>query len=75
MVRLACELADADAASLFWVEGQMLRPYIIYNLPKAYIAGIGEVPSNFIARADECGINDTHPNGNSPSREPLLLRF
>ena len=43
MVRLACELADADAASLFWVEGKCLRPYIIYNLPKEYIAGIGEV--------------------------------
>ena len=43
MVRLACELADADGASLFWVDGGVLRPYIIYNLPKEYIAGIGTV--------------------------------
>ena len=43
MVRLACELADADAASLYVVEGTTLRPYIIYNLPKEYIEGIGVV--------------------------------
>src|SRR5262249_25667774 len=43
MVRLACELADADGASLFWVDGKVLRPYIIYNLPEEYIAGIGTV--------------------------------
>lgn len=43
MVRLACELADAQGASLFWVDGEVLRPYIIYNLPKPYIVGIGTV--------------------------------
>lgn len=43
MVRLACELADAQGASLFWVDGEVLRPYIVYNLPKEYIAGIGTV--------------------------------
>ncbi len=43
MVRLAAEIADADAASLFLVDGNVLRPYIIYNLPEQYIAGIGSV--------------------------------
>lgn len=43
MVRLACELADAQGATLFLVDGQVLRPFVIYNLPKEYIAGIGTV--------------------------------
>jgi GAF domain-containing protein len=43
MVRLACGLADAHGASLFWVDGNVLRPFIIYNLPEEYIAGIGTV--------------------------------
>jgi len=43
MVRLACEIADAQAASLFCVDGDVLRPYVIYNLPQEYIAGIGTV--------------------------------
>lgn len=43
MVRLACELADAQGATLFLVDGPVLRPYVIYNLPKEYIEGIGEV--------------------------------
>jgi GAF domain-containing protein len=43
MVRLACEIADAHGASLFWVDGSVLRPYIIYNLPEEYVAGIGLV--------------------------------
>lgn len=43
MVRLACELADGQAASLFLVDGDYLRPYILYNLPKEYVAGIGAV--------------------------------
>jgi GAF domain-containing protein len=43
MVRLACELANADGATLFVVDGAVLRPYIIYNLPKEYITGIGTV--------------------------------
>lgn len=43
MVRLACELADAHGATLYLVDGPVLRPSIIYNLPKEYIDGIGEV--------------------------------
>ena len=43
LLRLACEIADAQAASLFLVDGEVLRPYVIYNLPEDYVAGIGEV--------------------------------
>jgi GAF domain-containing protein len=43
LVRIACELADAKGATLFLVDGPVLRPYIIYNLPKEYIEGIGTV--------------------------------
>ena len=43
MVRLAGEIADAYAASLFVVDGDLLHPYIVYNLPEEYIAGIGAV--------------------------------
>lgn len=43
MVRLACEGADAHGSTLFLVDGEVLRPYVIYNLPKPYILGIGEV--------------------------------
>ena len=43
MVRLAAEIADAHAASLFLVDGTSLRPCVIYNLPEEYIAGIGSV--------------------------------
>lgn len=43
MVRLACELAGAHGATLFLVDGPVLRPYVIYNLPKGYIEGIGTV--------------------------------
>ncbi len=43
MVRLAAEIADAHAASLFLVDGSCLRPCVIYNLPEQYIAGIGTV--------------------------------
>lgn len=43
MVRLACEIADAQAGSLFFVDGNVLRPYILYNLPQDYIDGIGPV--------------------------------
>ena len=39
LVRLACEIADAHAASLFLVQGDVLKPYVIYNLPKGYVAG------------------------------------
>jgi len=43
MVRLAAEIADAQAGSLFTVDGDVLRPYIIYNLPAEYVMGIGPV--------------------------------
>jgi GAF domain-containing protein len=43
MVRLACDIADAHGGSLFWVDGSVLWPYIIYNLPEEYVAGIGPV--------------------------------
>src|SRR6185503_7230808 len=43
LVRLACEIADAYGASLFLVNGDVLKPYAIYNLPEEYISGIGEV--------------------------------
>lgn len=43
LVRLAAEIADAHAASLFTVDGDILRPYVIYNLPADYVAGIGSV--------------------------------
>ncbi len=43
MVRLACELASAHGSTLFLVDGPVLRPYVIYNLPKGYIDGIGTV--------------------------------
>ena len=43
MVRLACELADAHASSLFLVDGDVLRPYILYNLSEEYVEGIGTV--------------------------------
>lgn len=42
-VRIAAEIADAYAASLFVVDGDVLRPYVVYNLPEEYIAGIGPV--------------------------------
>lgn len=43
LVRLACEAAKADGASLFLVDGNFLQPYIIHNLPQEYVAGIGPV--------------------------------
>lgn len=43
MVRVACELANGHGATLFVVDGPILRPLIVYNLPKEYIAGIGTV--------------------------------
>jgi GAF domain-containing protein len=42
-IRLAAEISDAHAASLFVVNGDVLRPYVLYNLPEEYIAGIGSV--------------------------------
>jgi GAF domain-containing protein len=43
MLGLACEMADADGATLFMVEGDVLRPYLVYHLPIEYIRGIGDV--------------------------------
>lgn len=43
MVALACDIAGAHGATLFLADGEVLRPYIIYNIPEAYVAGIGEV--------------------------------
>lgn len=43
MLRVACEMADADGATLFVVDGEVLRPYLIYRLPPEYIEGIGVV--------------------------------
>lgn len=43
MIRLACEIADAQGASLFVVDGDVLRPHLIFNLPEEYVLGIGTV--------------------------------
>lgn len=43
LVRLACEAAKADGASLFLREGEFLYPYIIHNLPQEYVNGVGPV--------------------------------
>jgi GAF domain-containing protein len=43
LVRLACEGARAVGSTLFLVDGDYLRPYLIYNLPKEYVEGIGPV--------------------------------
>jgi len=42
-VRLSAEIADAYGGSLCLVNGDVLRPYIIYNLPEEYIAGCAEI--------------------------------
>lgn len=43
MLNVACDMANAQGASLFVVDGFILRPYIIYNLPVEYVKGIGTV--------------------------------
>lgn len=43
ILRVACEQANAQGATLFVVDGDVLRPYIIFNLPPAYCKGIGTV--------------------------------
>lgn len=43
MLGVACEMADADGATLFVVDGAVLRPYLVYRLPVEYIRGIGTV--------------------------------
>lgn len=43
MLGVACQMANAHGATLFVVDGDVLRPYLIYNLPAEYIRGIGTV--------------------------------
>ena len=43
MLGVACEMANAQGATLFVVDETVLRPYIVYNLPAEYIEGIGTV--------------------------------
>ena len=43
MLAVACEMACAQGATLFIVDGPILRPYLIYNLPSEYILGVGDV--------------------------------
>lgn len=43
MLGLACEMANGDGATLFVVEGAVLRPYLIYRIPAEYIRGVGTV--------------------------------
>jgi len=43
MLGVACEMANAHGATLFLVDGPILRPYLVYNLPSEYIQGIGDV--------------------------------
>lgn len=43
MLGVACDMADADGATLFVVDGAVLRPYLVYRLPVEYIQGIGMV--------------------------------
>ena len=43
MLGVACDMANAHGATLFLVDGPVLRPFLIYNLPTEYIHGIGEV--------------------------------
>jgi GAF domain-containing protein len=43
MLGVACEMASAQGATLFVVDGSVLRPYLVYNLPSEYIQGCGDV--------------------------------
>ncbi len=43
LVRLASEAAGAQGATLYLVDGEVMHPYVIYNLPEEYIEGIGVV--------------------------------
>lgn len=43
LVRLASEAAGAQGATLYLVDGDVLRPYVIHNLPQEYVDGIGSV--------------------------------
>lgn len=43
MLGVACDMTGADGATLFVVDGPVLRPYLIYRLPIEYIEGVGAV--------------------------------
>ncbi|HEX3572926.1 MAG TPA: GAF domain-containing protein [Acidobacteriaceae bacterium] len=43
MLGVACEMAEADGATLFVVDGTVLMPYLVYRLPAEYIQGVGAV--------------------------------
>lgn len=43
MLGVACDVAEADGATLFVVDGAVLRPYLVYGIPLEYIQGIGAV--------------------------------
>ena len=43
MLSVACEMANAQGATLFTVDGPLLRPYLVYKLPAEYINSIGTV--------------------------------
>ena len=45
LVRLTCEGAKADGATLYLLDAskRFLEPFVVYNLPQSYINGIGKV--------------------------------
>ena len=43
LVRLASEAAGAQGATFYLVDGEVMHPYVIHNLPQEYIDGIGAV--------------------------------
>lgn len=43
MLGVACDMANAEGATLYIVDGSVLKPYIVYNLPTEFIQGIGTV--------------------------------
>lgn len=43
MLGVACDMADADGATLFVVDGEVLRPFLVYRIPAEYILAIGAV--------------------------------
>jgi GAF domain-containing protein len=43
LVRLACEAAGGNGATLCLVRGEYLLPYIVHKLPQEYMDGIGPV--------------------------------
>lgn len=43
MLGVASDMADADGATLFVVDGPVLRPWLVYRLPVDYIQGVGNV--------------------------------